>query len=85
LGTDVNAPYKASHAEGSSVRVAERKGLEDFARTWKLHNPLTPEQFAFAGRETTVKSVGYYHGGDVLYVLQDLPGVWHERCLESAP
>ena len=81
----MNAPYKACHTAGSTVRVAERKILADFVNTWKPHNPLTTEQLAFAGRESTVKSVGYYHGGDVLYVLQDLPGVWHEQCLEPAP
>ena len=81
----MNAPYEARHAEGSTVRVAERQVLEAFAKAWKLHNPLTPDQLAFAGRETTVMSVGYYHGGDVLYVLHNLPGVWHEGCLEPAP
>jgi hypothetical protein len=78
----MNAPYEARHAEGSTVRVADRKVLEDFAKGWKLHNPLTSDQLAFSGRQTTVKSVGYYHGGDVLYVLQGFPGVWHEQCLE---
>jgi hypothetical protein len=81
----VNAPYKANYATGSAVRVAKKGVLDDFAKTWKLHNPLTTEQLAFADRETTVKSVGYYHGGDVLYVLGDMPGVWHEQCLEAAP
>jgi hypothetical protein len=81
----MSAPYKACHTEGSTVRVAAKNVLEDFAKTWKLHNPLTPKQLAYAGHETTVKSVGYYHGGDVLYVLRDLPGVWHERCIEPAP
>jgi hypothetical protein len=77
--------YKASHAVDSAVRIAKRLVLEDFAKAWRLHNPLSTEQLAFAGRESTVKSVGYYHGGDVLYVLNDVPGVWHEQCLEPAP
>jgi hypothetical protein len=59
-----------------------RSALDGFAKTWKYHDPLMPEQLAFAGREATVKSVGFYHGGDVLYVLNDVPGIWHERCLE---
>ncbi len=79
----MTGPYKASHTVGSMVRIAERKVLDDFARTWRLHNPLTADQLAFAGRDFTIKSVGYYHGGDVLYVLNDAPGVWHEQCLES--
>lgn len=80
----MSPPYKASHALGSAVRVADRMVLDDFAKTWKLHNPLTTEQLAFAGYDSTVKSVGFYHGGDALYVLKDVPGVWHEQCLEPA-
>ena len=65
------------------MRIADRAHLEEFARTWKLHNPLKPGQLTFAGRTAKVKSVGFYHGGDVLYVLHDVPGVWHERVLEA--
>ena len=79
----MNAPYKASHAIGSAVRVVQSAVLEHFQQSWKLHNPLITEQLAFAGLEATVKSIGYYHGGDVLYVLWDVPGVWHEQCLET--
>jgi len=75
---------KSRHTTGSAVRVANESVLENFAKIWKLHHPLTPEQLAFAGRETIVTSVGFYHGGDVLYELRDLPGIWHERCVESA-
>jgi hypothetical protein len=25
--------------------------------------------------------VGFYHGGDVLYTLDGIPGLWHEQCL----
>jgi hypothetical protein len=34
---------------------------------------------------TRIKSVGYYHGGDELYWLEEIPGTWHEENLESAP
>jgi hypothetical protein len=77
------SPYQAAYAVGSSVQIAEREVLDHFAKTWKLHNPLIQEQLAFAGATATVQSVGYYHGGDVLYVLQGVPGVWHEQCLEQ--
>jgi hypothetical protein len=30
------------------VRVARRPELERFLATWKLHNPLLPEQLTFA-------------------------------------
>ena len=52
-------------------------------KDWHLHNPLQPGQLEFAGRIAIVAEVGYYHGGDELYQLKDLPGVWHEVCLES--
>jgi hypothetical protein len=28
-----------------------------------------------------VKEVSFYHGGDQLYILENLPGIWHEQCL----
>jgi hypothetical protein len=30
-----------------------------------------------------VAAIGYYHGGDVLYTLNDIPGIWHEQCLRG--
>jgi len=36
---------------------------------------------AFAGSEAKVLTVGFYHGGDVLYTLKGVPGIWHELCL----
>ncbi len=51
LATDMTGPYKASHTVGSIVRIAGRRVLNDFVRTWRLHNPLTADQLAFAGRE----------------------------------
>jgi len=76
--------YQADFPVGSSVRIAERADLEHFHATWKLHNPLLAEQFNFAGRNAEVSAVGYYHGGDPLYTLRDIPGVWHEQCLSAS-
>ena len=25
-----------------------------------------------------------YHGGDIIYKLVDIPGIWHEQCLSPA-
>ena len=66
------------------MRIVEAPALERFRQTWKLHNPLIPEQSAFAGALATVGSVGFYHGGDALYVLDQVPGVWHEQCLTES-
>jgi len=71
-------------SKGSKVRVIPRAALEAFAQGWKYHHKLEPEQMGYAGLSTTIKKVGFYHGGDVLYVLENVPGIWHEPCLESA-
>jgi hypothetical protein len=80
----MNGPYKATFPEGSRVRVISRAALERFAHDWKYHHKLLPEQMEFAGATATVKKVSFYHGGDQLYVLENLPGIWNEPCLEPA-
>ena len=75
------APYHERLPVGTRVRVASLERLEEFSRTWRFHNPLTVEQLPFAGRESTVRQVGFYHGGDALYTLADVPGLWHEQCI----
>jgi hypothetical protein len=80
----MDEPYVARFSIGTRVRIADRAALAKFRAKWRHHNPLTPEQLAFAGREALVKDIGYYHGGDVLYTLEDVSGVWHEACLVSA-
>lgn len=76
-------PYVERFPVGTRVRVAARRELEAFREGWSLHNPLTVKQLDSAGQEATVNEVGFYHGGDPLYVLADLPGVWHEPCLSA--
>jgi len=76
-------PYEAAFSVGSKVRIADIERLKHFKKTWKFHNPLSVEQLAFAGKSVAVAKVGFYHGGDPLYVLEKIPGVWHEECLEG--
>jgi hypothetical protein len=76
--------YHEKFPAGTRVRIASREELERFRREWRLHNPLGPAQLDFADREATVAEVGFYHGGDVLYTLSGVPGVWHEHCLSSS-
>jgi hypothetical protein len=78
------AAYKEDFAVGSFVRIAGAQYLRDFQITWKFHNKLSSEQLEFADRIAQVKNVYFYHGGDVLYKLQGVPGIWHEQCLQSA-
>ena len=76
-----NGPYQADFPVGTRVRTADHAELEQFLREWKYHNPLQAKQLAFADRAATIASVGYYHGGDELYQLAGIPGIWHECCL----
>jgi hypothetical protein len=76
-----NGRYNADFPKGSKVRIKSRQFLENFRRTWKYHHPLEESQVAYGGRVAEVDSVGYYHGGDELYRLKHVPGIWHEECL----
>ena len=73
--------YHEEYPEGTLVRVVERPSLEEFRRTWRYHHPIATEQLAYAGSIARVASVGFYHGGDPLYSLENIPGTWHESCL----
>ena len=77
-------PYKATFPKGSRVRVISLGALEIFARDWNYHHKLEAEQLKFAGVAAIVKEVSFYHGGDVLYKLEKVPGIWHEPCIEFA-
>ena len=73
--------YNEEYPVGSFVEIVTRSELGEFLRTWKYHNPLSEQQLEFAGKIAKVKKVGFYHGGDELYILDNIPGIWHERCL----
>jgi hypothetical protein len=73
--------YKESFPVGSKVCIVDLNQLQDFQRIWKFHHKLSHDQLDFAGRIAVVKKIGFYHGGDVLYELHDVPGIWHEQCL----
>jgi hypothetical protein len=77
----VPTPYEAQFREGIQIRINDKESLERFAREWQYHNPLTREQMQFAGVVATIVGIGFYHGGDPLYTLENVPGVWHEECL----
>ena len=78
--------YQERFPAGTRVQIVSREELEQFQREWRLHNPLVTDRLAFGAREAVVAEVGFYHGGEPLYVLADVPGIWHERCLmDSKP
>lgn len=75
--------YNPEFPIGSRVRVAGSRKLRDFLKSWRYHHPLQEEQLKFAGKQTTVRDVTFYHGGDELYELSDVLGIWHEECLRA--
>ncbi len=77
-------PYKAEFEAGAKVRILDLQGLRLFRDTWTLHHPLLPDQFDHAGRVVEIISCSFYHGGDELYRLRGVPGLWHEQCLTRA-
>jgi hypothetical protein len=76
-------PYNAEFPKSTTVQIADRAFLENFLRTWKFHNPLRPDQLNYADKSAEVKSIGFYFGGDELYELEGIPGIWHEQCLKT--
>lgn len=76
--------YEERFPRGTRVTIAPVEDLLRFRLEWGSHNPLTDEQLRYAQFGAVVAEVGFYHGGDVLYVLESVPGVWHEECLRSA-
>jgi hypothetical protein len=51
---------------------------------WKFHHPLGVDQLDFGAHVARVQAVSFYHGGDQLYQLAGVPGVWHEQLLRAA-
>ena len=72
--------YKEDFPVGSKVRIASREFLKHFERSWKYHYPLESSQLHHAGEVATVSSVGFYHGGDVVYQLRDIPALGMRRA-----
>lgn len=77
-------PYQSRYVKGQEVSIADRSELEEFRRTWSYHHPLLPEQLECASQRAIIEDVGFYHGGDVLYQLFGVPGLWHEAVLHPA-
>jgi hypothetical protein len=75
--------YQAEFPKGSEVRVASRSELETFQKEWKYHHKLLDEQLEYAGTIARVARISFYHGGDELYELEGVRGIWHECCLTA--
>jgi hypothetical protein len=75
---NTKGPYNEEYPVGTKVRIQSRANLEKFIIEWNYHDPLSQEQLAYAEKIAVVESVGFYHGGDELYKLKDINGLWHE-------
>ena len=75
--------YREKFPVGSTVHIASRVTLEQFRESWRLHHPLMLEQLDYADHEAVVQEIGFYHGGDALYRLAGIPGIWHEANLTA--
>ena len=74
---------KAEFEVGCEVRIADRAFLDKFLEAGQYHNELEPEQLEYADRVAKVRAVTFFHGGDEIYTLEGIPGVWHEECLRA--
>ena len=83
MGTPGSYYDPAKYREGAVVRVASRPTLEAFFKNWKLHHPLQRAQLEYAGQPAKVLKSYMGHGGDILYELEGIPGIWHEQCVEA--
>ena len=84
MATKVSTYGNPKFPEGGKARIADRVTLEEFMATWKYHHKPRPEQLEYAGRVAIVVEVGWYHGGDPVYKLGGIPGLWLDQCLRPA-
>jgi hypothetical protein len=77
--------YHPRFSPDEPVRIANRATLDEFFRSYKLHHPLQVVQLEYAGQIAKVIRASMYHGGDQLYELKGIPGIWHENLLETPP
>jgi hypothetical protein len=82
---NTNGLYKAEFPVGSQIRIADLSVLLNFKNNWRWHHPLVEEQLDYAGTLAVVRKIGFFHGGDELYWLENIPGTWHEACLSINP
>jgi hypothetical protein len=76
--------YNIEFPVGSKVQIADLEHLRDFQKTWAYHHRLLPEQLNYHDEVATVEEASFYHGGDELYRLTNIPGIWHEACLRPS-
>jgi len=75
--------WKPQFEAGDEVEIMDRVTLEQFRDYWKYVARPTEEQLRYAGLKTKIKIPTFYHGGYVLYELEDAPGVWLSPTIKA--
>jgi hypothetical protein len=68
--------WKPQFETGEKIVIVDRETLEKFRNYWKFVARPSEEQLHYAGVKTKVTRPTFYHGGYVLYELDDAPGFW---------
>jgi hypothetical protein len=68
---------------GSLVQVADTRTLFEYGCVGAAVVRLEPAQFLCAGRTATVVGARRRGHDFWVYVLEDLPGLWPEECLQE--
>lgn len=71
-----NGPYNPSFPVGAIVRIADRSVLEKFHADGKRRHRLQSGQIEYAGEVARVEEVDFCYGGERLYSLEGVPGLW---------
>ena len=72
---------KAEFEVGSEVRIADRAFSRVFSKPGSTTTSSSPSSSNTPAASAKVKDVTFFHGGDEIYTLEGIPGVWHEECL----
>jgi len=74
---------RAKFPVGSVVRIKPAAVLESLRGNGTLRFPPVENQVAHGGESYAVRRITFSVRGDVLYELENAPGMWHEQLLEK--
>jgi hypothetical protein len=68
---------------GDRVRIKSLEILQEFT-LHPVYQPLQESQFKYADKLAVIAESSMYHGGNILYQLKGVPGIWHQDLLLPA-
>ncbi len=77
--------YHPAFLCGEKVRLRPPDDLQKYVKgVWEWHHPIPSDALNSAESERKIVAVHFYHMGDVLYELDEPPGLlWHEGCIQD--